>query len=355
MDELKAFTGGVNNWVSPENLGHFERWFDLPIAPRSPFVSNRAAMARTYTVLSWNEKIERELGLQREESATEFRCFENNRLHDDPAYCCGVEALRGNMEWLVSEYQLSPNDMFKELLRGLCWDGDLGPRFRLASKGLQKKISTRLSGILAPKGLPEGYGSRLNISPLSTWRPRWGYNFTCLEAKDFRRDANTSLRNLKSLSHRSDEEDKARSCLPPSVHVAIVRLFYNGWPCAGRTGQLRHCCPICGMEQGDHLKHIMCCGVVRKLFAKYGVCEEKDYSARTFLLHDFRVRTQLAIQVSSVLITAIYGYLNDRRHGSPQSSNPVKDLDRYVDVIRCNIRDPEIRYHLLCRRIGRSQ
>ena len=97
----------------------------------------------------------------------------------------------------------------------------------------------------------------------------------------------------------------------------------------------------------------MCCGVTRKLFAKYGVCEEQSYSAKTFLLHDFNVRSHLAIQVSAILVASVYSYLNDRRHGTPSSPNPIRALDRYVDVVRYNVRDPDLRYHILCRRIGR--
>ena len=138
-------------------------------------------------------------------------------------------------------------------------------------------------------GFPEGYRSRYAGRPERIWRARWGSNFPCLPLDSLKKMIATSFRSIQSFSIQKKEWGKWKSVFPPHALFAVVRLGYNGWPCMRRRDRFAtHRCPLCSLEQGDSLDHIMRCGVVRIVFDRYKVCAAQHYQPGVFLFCDFR-------------------------------------------------------------------
>ena len=108
-----------------------DAWFNLSLAPRSPYISNRAAMARTFTVLS-----------QHPESKQQFV---DNRKMVDPAFCCGMDAILVCVEHIKEVHRVDTKEVLDYCLSVSKEEAeqvaDIRPK---AFKKLQREISFRL-------------------------------------------------------------------------------------------------------------------------------------------------------------------------------------------------------------------
>ena len=82
------------------------------------------------------------------------------------------------------------------------------------------------------------------------------------------------------------------------------------------------------------------------------MCSKENFTAKTFLMCDFRVKEFEALQVTAILVASIYKYICDRRHGHPPSQDMVRVLDKYVDDVCSGVLDPNLKYNIKVARIG---
>jgi len=237
---LGGFVGGVHGWCSPSAFGFFKLWFCYPIAPRLPYITSTATLARMFVVF---QLLDPDLFVR------------NSTVGPDSTFCCSLDVIKDNCK-MLAKIQIEPMNVWSDVVR------EHGTSKGRKSKGPQKDIQKAFSKLLlahfALFNFPGSFKTNNPLLPRIVCRKKWEDNLCCIPKQQVGKCLAIATRNICSLSNN-------RESVPPRVVAAMILAIHHGWPTHHRCGR-SHKCYLCGQEEGDKMQHIINCRFVKATF-----------------------------------------------------------------------------------------
>ena len=187
---------------------------------------------------------------------------------------------------------------------------------RKAMACLQKTIYDNLLNLYGSDRLPQtptpSYPTAGAFFPERICRSRWDHHFRFDPEYGTPQDINKWMANCQALANK----------VPPRVHATVIRLGYNGWPTAARTGDRAARCLICG-QGPDTLSHLARCPPCIDFLSD--ITDTRPFTPRHFFLTRWR-NSPSHVVLAAIGLHALYDLRNQIKHGSPLSADISKQL-----------------------------